>query len=1383
VDKKEKVYSEYGIGLDIGTNSVGWVVVDLQGKLIRVRGKMGIGVRLFKEGQHASKRRSFRASRRRLKRVKWRLRLLRELFDKDVVAVDPGFFVRQKYSGVSPNDSHNHGVEKTIFNDRTDHDFYEKYPTIYHLRHDLMVSKDGLSKNGEPFDIREIYLAIHHIVKHRGNFLRVSEENFKPTKINLDSNLENISTLFRQLSPETVADDIFNMKNNTVAKQVLLNPEDNSTDKEESLKDLWTVESTKNVTKQFLTAFIKAILGLKVNFGHLILKKVNKKETKKWTWRMASFTEKLDEIRGDLSDTEIEMLEVIESIYSAITLAQIMPEGRSFSESMIEKYDKHASDLKKLKVYANQQEDTKKDKIYAVYAAYIKKDSDSDSSVQETFYKKIKAQIKVDKLSDKTVLEMLQDIEDGKFMPKQRTIDNIAIPFQVHQLELDTILGNLKNNEKYAASKHTWLAENPIKKRRGRFPFKIDELIGFRVPYYVGPLIEPEQQKVQSKANFAWMKRKAEGEITPWNFEEKVDKKASAIRFSKRMQSTDTYLVGENVLPKCSLAYQRYEVLNELNNLRIDGKGPLTKKAKSFLLKYVFENRAVKTISLKTIKEKLRSAGIIDINDTIRGLADESKFNSSLSTYRDLREVIPNELSSSKYQDDIERIIEWATIFEDQHLRESQLAKVDWLTSDQRTKLAAKRYRGWGRLSKKLLQDFKNSDGYSILDCLLESPNNFMQLIRQKDFKKQIELTNSAEISDDEDQNNDLINQQYMIPQNKKAIRQVLGVVKDITKAMGGTPPKQIFIEAARDEKGKGKRSNSRSQKLKELYGKTAKDIVDAQVKQELGAYSSDIKMRDAVYLYFTQNGEDAYSNDKLSLNNVLQGKYHIDHIIPRWRIKDDSLDNLVLTTEKHNLMKAGNWATSVFNNSQNGKWQRLNKCGLISKRKLNHLMMTDEDFERQSEGFINRQLVEARQVIKLSNELLKNRYPDTEIVSVRASLNHQFRKTFDLPKLRRVNNYHHAIDAYLTAFIGTFMLKAYPNWHNYFVYGKFRKTKNNMKKGFNFIYRMSDKKDPIITSEKNEVIWNRPKDLTYIEKIFNFKQILVVCETRMDVKDLFKQTLHKATSNKKNLIPKKRNLDTAIYGGYSDGSASYLAIVKTPSLKNVDYLVTKVPTRKLQMIRELKEKGFTDKVAVHEALLPIMINSGNGNYKKIVDFEVIVPYIQLNQLVLDKVYGHMHRFRLGTDQYYHNTQEMYLSLEMQRKLDKYYEDPADWEDTLVLAYDQVTKQTERYFWLYGMNKFKSTLIAGHKKFDSLPLKDIEKTKEEDAVKGKHSTLNLILEGLHADANYTKLTQFGMKTKLGFLQKPGNIRLTADAVLIYQSMTGLFEHSVFLKDL
>ena len=58
----------YSIGLDIGTNSVGWSVSDENYKLSKYKKKTMWGVRLFDEGETAEKRRVYRGTRRRLNR-------------------------------------------------------------------------------------------------------------------------------------------------------------------------------------------------------------------------------------------------------------------------------------------------------------------------------------------------------------------------------------------------------------------------------------------------------------------------------------------------------------------------------------------------------------------------------------------------------------------------------------------------------------------------------------------------------------------------------------------------------------------------------------------------------------------------------------------------------------------------------------------------------------------------------------------------------------------------------------------------------------------------------------------------------------------------------------------------------------------------------------------------------------------------------------------------------------------------------------------------------------------------------------------------------------------------------------------------------------------
>ena len=156
---------EYYIGLDCGTDSVGWAVVKPDYTVVKKAGKALWGVRLFDEGQPAAERRANRSARRRAGRRKWRLKLLREIFDSEVSSVDPAFFARLNESRYWEDDKKVDGAD-SLFHDAdfTDRDYHKKYPTIYHLRSDLMTCM-------EKPDIRLVYLAVAHIIKNRGHFL------------------------------------------------------------------------------------------------------------------------------------------------------------------------------------------------------------------------------------------------------------------------------------------------------------------------------------------------------------------------------------------------------------------------------------------------------------------------------------------------------------------------------------------------------------------------------------------------------------------------------------------------------------------------------------------------------------------------------------------------------------------------------------------------------------------------------------------------------------------------------------------------------------------------------------------------------------------------------------------------------------------------------------------------------------------------------------------------------------------------------------------------------------------------------------------------------------------------------------------------------------
>lgn len=84
--------THYNVGLDIGTSSVGYAVVDADtGKVLVFKKKNMLGGRLFNEGETAKATRVKRSTRRRYDRRRERIKLLRCLMWEMVDEKDPDF--------------------------------------------------------------------------------------------------------------------------------------------------------------------------------------------------------------------------------------------------------------------------------------------------------------------------------------------------------------------------------------------------------------------------------------------------------------------------------------------------------------------------------------------------------------------------------------------------------------------------------------------------------------------------------------------------------------------------------------------------------------------------------------------------------------------------------------------------------------------------------------------------------------------------------------------------------------------------------------------------------------------------------------------------------------------------------------------------------------------------------------------------------------------------------------------------------------------------------------------------------------------------------------------------------------------------------------------
>lgn len=177
--------NNYYLGLDIGTDSVGYAVTDRDYGLLKKGGEPMWGVTLFDAAVLNTDRRAFRTARRRLDRRQQRVQLVEELFAPEVGKTDERFFIRLQQSALLRQEA---GDAYPLFCDAdyTDREYHAQYPTIHHLIYDLMTSS-------QPHDVRLVCLACIWLVAHRGHFFSdVSRENI--------DKLTDFSAVYRQLT-------------------------------------------------------------------------------------------------------------------------------------------------------------------------------------------------------------------------------------------------------------------------------------------------------------------------------------------------------------------------------------------------------------------------------------------------------------------------------------------------------------------------------------------------------------------------------------------------------------------------------------------------------------------------------------------------------------------------------------------------------------------------------------------------------------------------------------------------------------------------------------------------------------------------------------------------------------------------------------------------------------------------------------------------------------------------------------------------------------------------------------------------------------------------------------------------------------------------------
>lgn len=1090
----------YYVGLDMGTNSCGWAVTDVHYQLLQDKWGDLWGSHLFDEAQTEKERRVFRDSRRQLQRKQERRALLQSIFAPDIAPIDPRFFERESQSRLRREDSK---FAYSLFEDEdfTDADYWRLYPSIHHLIVDLM------SKSPKKKDPRLVYLACLWLLENRGSFLYG-----EPALTSQGGDSEKWHSLLENLF------------------DILENCQSGWSDRLPELREAWIAKQDQILTILSGTAkrssklsALKEILGSELLFVQKLLsgyeadlslvgdqyKKGNKIVLSTDTDAFRSTLAELDTSDSSLQDALLQM----EEIYAFACAKRILGDSNSISEAKVRLYEKRRNDLQKLKslILTHFPDDYGRffrdsaDNLYGQWCCNKDKDKSGKSKFTGELKKLLSSQ------SAKNLPEaqkILEELENGTFLPKQRSSDNSVIPCNFYYTELYNLL--------HSASSYLPCLSAPDSEKGLSNIDKIVKIFSFKLPYYIGPL--------NKSSKFSWFYRKGTGKIYPWNFSEIIDEDKSEKEFIEKMQGSCTYLPWEKTLSKNSFLYCEFTMRNIINAIKIDGR-TLDKDQRERL----FDNfKTRKTIGIKKIAE------ILNVEPENLSGVDKQISTGALPFIKFKKFMDSNKLS--KYQ--AEEIIRYTAYIHDKKRILSWLKeKYPTLSENEANELSSLDFEGFGKLSEAFLtqipgasKDASGEYAESILDAMRKYPENLMQLLSSRwTFGEAVKeacdkyYTESASLEDK-------LSEMRLSHPVKRMVTRAIRVVEDIIRTQGREPEK-IFIEVTRNHEEEPQRTITRQEKIAELY-KDVKDGIYGVDKSNLLnrlAETEGMLQKRSVYLYCMQLGKDIYTGKAIDFDQLIKGShnYDIDHIWPQSIIKDDSLDNIVLTNKVNNIDKTNSYPVDKkIQSEMKPFWTYLHEHGMMSDEKFNRLLRTNDFTSEERFGFVHRQLVETSQATKAVGRILEEKYKNTEIVLSRAKYASEYRHEFGFPKSRIINDMHHAKDAYLNIVVGNVFNERFTEAF----FAIHPKTSIKVRSVFG--------EETLASYKANKTtIWNGKASQDVVANTMHKNTVRLTHYSYKKTGGFYDQNPLKARdiANSQNYFPIKRGLSVEKYGGYGN--------------------------------------------------------------------------------------------------------------------------------------------------------------------------------------------------------------------------------------------------------
>lgn len=445
--------------------------------------------------------------------------------------------------------------------------------------------------------------------------------------------------------------------------------------------------------------------------------------------------------------------------------------------------------------------------------------------------------------------------------------------------------------------------------------------------------------------------------------------------------------------------------------------------------------------------------------------------------------------------------------------------------------------------------------------------------------------------------------------------------------------------------------------------------------------------------------------------------------------------------------------------------WKGLREQGFISNNKYNRLIRKDDLTDAEKADFISRQLVETRQSTKIVSNIIKELYPETEVVFIKAQVSADFRNNQKNPnretgeinpayqnyiKLRGINDFHHAKDAYLNIVVGNV-------YHTQFTSNPLNYIKQKDRQSYN-LAKVFDRK----VKRNGELAWMPGTDgsIKMVNRMMKRHDILTTYMVMNGKGGLFDQQI---MPKSKGQVPIKKGRDIAKYGGYNKASISHYTVVEHDRGKRRIRTLESIP---LYIAEQVKDSDKLKEYLTKE--------------HKLKNIQIIYQHIPARNALIEtsgikaRITG-----KTGNAFVLRNEHQLILNENMNRTLKEIekYKRPTNTlelnrfqtdRESLESIYRELVEKANHHLYKEKLNNFISLLTKG---------------KETIAELDNEELVDLILEVMklyRSTRENSNLTSIGGARTAGVFKIGKNLSNQKELFLVNQSITGLFENRVNL---